>query len=125
MNAEIFLEFSNILVLQRFCSFKEAAPELNASFVLPSSQGVNRAFPYVSSAEADDIIEVQTPMIFQLVISWSTDCKRTLFSAVTWLLIDWQMAIAGFWCALISIHAHDCAGSLQEFQCGDSGIDAS
>ncbi|CAK9144659.1 unnamed protein product [Ilex paraguariensis] len=31
--------------------------------------GVNRAFPYVSSNEADDIIEVQTPMIFQLVHS--------------------------------------------------------
>lgn len=31
-------------------------------------QGINRAFPYVSSTEADDIIEVQTPMLFRLVI---------------------------------------------------------
>ncbi|PNX94172.1 CCAAT-binding factor, partial [Trifolium pratense] len=28
--------------------------------------GVNRAFPFVSSNEADDIIEVQTPVLFQL-----------------------------------------------------------
>lgn len=32
-----------------------------------SLQGVNRAFPFVSSDEADDVIEVQTPMLFQLV----------------------------------------------------------
>ncbi|KAG7997326.1 hypothetical protein I3843_01G206100 [Carya illinoinensis] len=32
-------------------------------------KGVNRAFPYVLSNEADDIIEVQTPMLFQLVHS--------------------------------------------------------
>lgn len=31
--------------------------------------GVNRAFPYVLSKEADDIIEVQSPMLFQLVHS--------------------------------------------------------
>ncbi|XP_045789959.1 CCAAT/enhancer-binding protein zeta-like [Trifolium pratense] len=31
--------------------------------------GVNRAFPFVSSNEADDIIEVQTPVLFQLVHS--------------------------------------------------------
>lgn len=36
---------------------------------LPYPQGVNRAFPYVSSNEADDVIEVHTPMLFQLVIS--------------------------------------------------------
>lgn len=35
--------------------------------VMSSGQGVNRAFPYVSSNEADDIIEVQTPMLFKLV----------------------------------------------------------
>ncbi|KAL2502974.1 CCAAT-binding factor [Forsythia ovata] len=29
--------------------------------------GVNRAFPFVSDDEADDVIEVQTPMLFQLV----------------------------------------------------------
>ena len=30
-------------------------------------QGVNRAFPYVSSNEADDIVDIETPMLFQLV----------------------------------------------------------
>lgn len=30
-------------------------------------QGVNRAFPFVSGDEADGVIEVQTPMLFQLV----------------------------------------------------------
>jgi len=28
---------------------------------------VNRAFPFVSSNEADDIVDVQTPVLFQLV----------------------------------------------------------
>lgn len=31
------------------------------------SQGVNRAFPFVASDEADDVVEVQTPMLFKLV----------------------------------------------------------
>lgn len=30
-------------------------------------QGVNRAFPFVSSDESDEIIETQTPILFQLV----------------------------------------------------------
>lgn len=30
---------------------------------------MNRAFPYVSSNEADDIVDVQTPVLFQLVIT--------------------------------------------------------
>lgn len=30
-------------------------------------QGVNRAFPYVASNEADDVVELQTPILFQLV----------------------------------------------------------
>ncbi|KAE8719951.1 Detected protein of confused Function [Hibiscus syriacus] len=32
-------------------------------------QGVNRAFPYVSSNEADDIVDIETPILFQLVHS--------------------------------------------------------
>lgn len=32
-------------------------------------QGVNRAFPFVSSNEADDIVDIQTPVLFQLVIT--------------------------------------------------------
>ncbi|KAJ4951263.1 hypothetical protein NE237_028095 [Protea cynaroides] len=31
--------------------------------------GINRAFPFVASDEADDVIEVQTPMLFKLVHS--------------------------------------------------------
>jgi hypothetical protein len=31
-------------------------------------QGVNRALPYVASSEVDDIVEVQTPILFRLVI---------------------------------------------------------
>ncbi|MBA0779268.1 hypothetical protein Gotri_003536, partial [Gossypium trilobum] len=31
--------------------------------------GVNRAFPYVSSNEADDIVDIETPILFQLVHS--------------------------------------------------------
>ncbi|KAK8664456.1 hypothetical protein V6N13_084245 [Hibiscus sabdariffa] len=32
-------------------------------------KGVNRAFPYVSSNEADDIVDIETPILFQLVHS--------------------------------------------------------
>lgn len=32
-------------------------------------QGVNRAFPFVSDNESDEIIAVQTPILFQLVLS--------------------------------------------------------
>ncbi|KAL8118831.1 hypothetical protein AgCh_016360 [Apium graveolens] len=57
-------------------SRKEAKPNASESHVEMDSRlltalltGVNRAFPYVSSNEADDILEVQTPMLFQLVHS--------------------------------------------------------
>ncbi|KAK9132331.1 hypothetical protein Scep_011859 [Stephania cephalantha] len=36
---------------------------------LLESSGVNRAFPFLSSGEADDLVEVQTPMLFKLVHS--------------------------------------------------------
>ncbi|KAK9153181.1 hypothetical protein Sjap_000661 [Stephania japonica] len=32
-------------------------------------KGVNRAFPFLSSGESDDLVEVQTPMLFKLVHS--------------------------------------------------------
>jgi len=38
---------------------------------------VNRAFPFVSSDEADDIIDVQTPVLFQLVITTLISLKPT------------------------------------------------
>ncbi|KAJ4837547.1 hypothetical protein Tsubulata_028098, partial [Turnera subulata] len=47
----------------------EAHVELDSRLLSALLTGVNRAFPYVESAEADDIIEVQTPMLFQLVHS--------------------------------------------------------
>ncbi|KAH9665410.1 CBF domain-containing protein [Citrus sinensis] len=40
--------------------------ELDSRILSALLMGVNRAFPYVSSNEADDIIEVQTPMLFKL-----------------------------------------------------------
>ena len=43
-------------------------------------QGVNRALPYVASSEVDDIVEVQTPILFRLVSSLDNDMKyRTQF----------------------------------------------
>lgn len=32
-----------------------------------TQQGINRAFGFVSNNEADDVVESQTPMLFQLV----------------------------------------------------------
>ncbi|CAB4302711.1 unnamed protein product [Prunus armeniaca] len=43
--------------------------ELDSRLLSALLMGVNRAFPFVSSNEADDIVEVQTPMLFQLVHS--------------------------------------------------------
>jgi len=43
--------------------------EMDSRLLTALLTGVNRAFPFVSSNEADDIIEVQTPMLFQLVHS--------------------------------------------------------
>ncbi|KAE9468038.1 hypothetical protein C3L33_00089, partial [Rhododendron williamsianum] len=45
----------------------ESHVEMDSRLLTALLTGVNRAFPYVSSNEADDIIEVQTPMLFQLV----------------------------------------------------------
>uniref|UniRef100_A0A6N2K4S6 CCAAT-binding factor domain-containing protein n=1 Tax=Salix viminalis TaxID=40686 RepID=A0A6N2K4S6_SALVM len=47
----------------------ESPIELDSRLLSALLTGVNRAFPYVSSVEADDIIEVQTPTLFQLVHS--------------------------------------------------------
>ncbi|KAK9289711.1 hypothetical protein L1049_007870 [Liquidambar formosana] len=43
--------------------------ELDSRLLSALLTGVNRAFPFVSTDEADDVIEVQTPMLFQLVHS--------------------------------------------------------
>nr|BAJ53201.1 JHL06B08.2 [Jatropha curcas] len=43
--------------------------ELDSRLLSALLTGINRAFPYVSSSEADDIIEIQTPMLFRLVHS--------------------------------------------------------
>ncbi|XP_059645531.1 protein SLOW WALKER 2 isoform X2 [Cornus florida] len=43
--------------------------ELDSRLLTALLTGINRAFPFVSSDEADDIIEIQTPMLFQLVHS--------------------------------------------------------
>ncbi|KAK9290330.1 hypothetical protein L1049_008497 [Liquidambar formosana] len=43
--------------------------ELDSRLLSALLTGVNRAFPFVSTNETDDVIEVQTPMLFQLVHS--------------------------------------------------------
>ncbi|EEF30251.1 conserved hypothetical protein [Ricinus communis] len=50
-------------------SSSESHVELDSRLLSALLTGVNRAFPYVSSTEADDIIEVQTPVLFRLVHS--------------------------------------------------------
>ncbi|GMH17563.1 hypothetical protein Nepgr_019404 [Nepenthes gracilis] len=47
----------------------ESHVELDSRLLSALLTGVNRAFPFVSSDEADEIVEVQTPMLFQLVHS--------------------------------------------------------
>ncbi|XP_023761975.1 protein SLOW WALKER 2 [Lactuca sativa] len=43
--------------------------EMDSRLLSALLTGVNRAFPFVASNEADDIVESQTPMLFQLVHS--------------------------------------------------------
>ncbi|KAL6496913.1 hypothetical protein OROGR_028842 [Orobanche gracilis] len=43
--------------------------EMDSRLLSALLTGVNRAFPFVSSDEVDDVIEVQTPLLFQLVHS--------------------------------------------------------
>ncbi|KAF3451979.1 hypothetical protein FNV43_RR08075 [Rhamnella rubrinervis] len=50
-------------------SSSESLVELDARLISALLTGINRAFPFVSSSGADDIVEVQTPMLFQLVHS--------------------------------------------------------
>ncbi|KAI4353552.1 hypothetical protein L6164_002492 [Bauhinia variegata] len=50
-------------------SLSESHTELDSRLLSALLTGVNRAFPFVSSDEADDVIDVQTPVLFQLVHS--------------------------------------------------------
>ncbi|GAB2268951.1 hypothetical protein Dimus_003889 [Dionaea muscipula] len=50
-------------------SSSESHVELDSRLLSVLLTGVNRAFPFVSSNEVDEIIELQTPMLFQLVHS--------------------------------------------------------
>ncbi|WCJ36143.1 CCAAT/enhancer-binding protein zeta [Euphorbia peplus] len=54
---------------QKMENSTESHVELDSRLLSAHLTGVNRAFPFVSSTEADDIIEVQTPILFQLVDS--------------------------------------------------------
>ncbi|GFP99495.1 ccaat/enhancer-binding protein zeta [Phtheirospermum japonicum] len=47
----------------------ESHVEMDSRLLSALLTGVNRAFPFVSSDEADDVIQVQTPLLFQLVHS--------------------------------------------------------
>ncbi|XP_050227824.1 protein SLOW WALKER 2 [Mercurialis annua] len=50
-------------------SSSESHVELDSRIFSALLTGINRAFPYVSSTEADDIIEIQTPLLFRMVHS--------------------------------------------------------
>uniref|UniRef100_A0A1D1Y494 CCAAT/enhancer-binding protein zeta n=2 Tax=Anthurium amnicola TaxID=1678845 RepID=A0A1D1Y494_9ARAE len=47
----------------------ESCVEMDSRLLCALLTGVNRAFPFVASDEADDIIEVQSPILFRLVHS--------------------------------------------------------
>lgn len=47
----------------------ETNVEMDSRLLVALLTGVKRAFPYVASDEADDLVEVQTPMLFKLVHS--------------------------------------------------------
>ncbi|KAL1551796.1 CCAAT/enhancer-binding protein zeta-like [Salvia divinorum] len=50
-------------------ALSESHIEMDSRLLSALLTGVNRAFPFVSSDEADEVIEVQTPLLFQLVHS--------------------------------------------------------
>ncbi|KAK9030980.1 hypothetical protein V6N11_032379 [Hibiscus sabdariffa] len=47
----------------------ESHVELDSRLLSALLMAINRAFPYVSSNEADDIVDIETPILFQLVHS--------------------------------------------------------
>ncbi|KAK6124692.1 hypothetical protein DH2020_041547 [Rehmannia glutinosa] len=47
----------------------ESHVEMDSRLLSALLTGVNRAFPFVSSDEADDVVEVQTPLLFKVVHS--------------------------------------------------------
>lgn len=50
-------------------SLSESHVELDSRLLSVLLTGVNRAFPFVSGVEVDEIVDVQTPMLFRLVHS--------------------------------------------------------
>ncbi|KAL2933089.1 CCAAT/enhancer-binding protein zeta [Bienertia sinuspersici] len=49
--------------------FSESHVEMDSRLLSALLTGINRAFPFVSGDEADEIVDVQTPMLFRLVHS--------------------------------------------------------
>lgn len=39
-------------------------------------QGINRAFPFIASDDAESIIEIQTPVLFKLVRLWTSHSEQ-------------------------------------------------
>ncbi|KAM7490884.1 hypothetical protein LguiA_033805 [Lonicera macranthoides] len=55
--------------------------------------GVNRAFPFVSSNDADDIIEVLTPMLFHLKYKGGWKASGQVVQKISWQVgPSWQLA---------------------------------
>lgn len=57
---------ASVLIVSHLCRIRENGNLLHLA-QLSHLQGVNRAFPFVSSDEADDVIQAHTPVLFQLV----------------------------------------------------------
>ncbi|KAL2555049.1 CCAAT-binding factor [Forsythia ovata] len=68
-NSEDDKKSSSSLKENKTKSLSESPIGMDSRLLSALLTGVNRAFPFVSGDEADDVIEVQTPMLFQLVHS--------------------------------------------------------
>eukprot|EP01018_Ginkgo_biloba_P027936 Gb_38494 [translate_table: standard] len=76
-------------------------PENNA-MLASQFNGINRAFPYVSTDEADIIIQKQTPILFQLVHSKSFNIGVQALMLLYQLLAKNQTVSDRFYRALYS-----------------------
>lgn len=83
-------------------SLSEAAAEIDSRILSALLTGVNRAFPYVSTDEADVIIEKETRVLFQLVHSKSFNIGVQALMLLYQLLAKNQTVSDRFYRALYS-----------------------
>ncbi|XP_051135888.1 protein SLOW WALKER 2 [Andrographis paniculata] len=80
----------------------ESHVEMDSRLLSALLTGVNRAFPFVSSDEADDVLQVQTPLLFKLVHSKNFNVGVQALMLLDKISSKNQIVSDRFYCALYS-----------------------